>query len=381
MGPAADNRPARVALFGGGIAALELLLGLQELAGDRVEVQVVAPNQDFVYAPLSVAAPFTEPVSRRLGLSELVHRAGGDLLHDSLAEVEPERQVARTASGLEIPYDVLALAIGARAEEAVPGALCFDGPMAVERYRELVGQIERGEVSSVAFTLPSGTGWGLPLYELALLTAAAAREHGVHPTLTIVTPEADPLEAFGAEASRQITALLADAGVALVSGAAPREVLASGLATAGAGVVAAERVVAMPRLVGRDFPGLPHDHDGFLPVDKHGRVQGLERVYAAGDTTTHQVKQGGLAAQQAEAVAESVAKWAGAPVRPTPFAPSLRGVLLTGDAPRFLRTDSGPEHRRRSLTRLEPMWWPPAKVAGRRLAPFLAALGVGLVQD
>lgn len=364
-------------VFGGGVAALELLLGLRELAEDRVAVQVVAPNQHFVYAPLSVAAPFGDVGPQHLVLADLVRRAGGELIHDSLAEVDSGRRVARTASGLELGYDVLVVAIGARAEEAVPGALCFDGPPAVGRYRDLLAEIERGEVGSVAFTLPTGTGWGLPLYELALLTAAAAREHGVSPTLTLVTPEAEPLGDFGTEASDQVRTLLADAGVKLVTGAQPQETLARGLVTKDAGLVAAESVVAMPRLVGRVFPGLDHDGEGFLEIDEHGRVEGIDRVYAAGDITSHPVKQGGLAAQQAEAVAEAVAAWAGAPLRPTPFRPVLRGVMLTGAAPRFLRSDHGSEHGQRSLTRLQPLWWPPAKVAGRRLAPFLTALGVG----
>lgn len=375
---APKSDPAKVVVFGGGVAALEALLGLRELAEGRVAVQLVAPNQHFAYAPLSVAEPFGQPGPSRLLLGDLVRSAGGEFLHDSLAEVDDDSCVARTRSGLELGYDALVVATGARAEEAVPGALCFDGRLAVGPYRELLRGLEGGGVGSVAFALPEGTGWALPLYELALLTATWAWERGLRPDLTLVTPESQPLEGFGEEASRQVSALLAEKGVSVVAGARPQEVASEGLVLAGDGeLVPAERVVAMPRLVGRVFAGLPHDAEGFLAVDEHGRVRGLDCVYAAGDIAAYPVKQGGLAAQQADIVAEAIAAWVGAPVRATGFRPLLRGVLLTGDAPRFLRSDSGPDHRRRSIARLEALWWPPVKVAGRRLGPFLAARGVG----
>jgi sulfide:quinone oxidoreductase len=60
---------------------------------------------------------------------------------------------------------------------------------------------------------------------------------------------------------------------------------------------------------------------------------------------------------------------AGAPVEPEPFRPILRGLLLTGMVPRFLRAEAGTPF---SQIDTEPLWWPPAKIVGRHLAPFLA---------
>ena len=62
--------------------------------------------------------------------------------------------------------------------------------------------------------------------------------------------------------------------------------------------VAADRVIALPRLVGPGDPGLPHGAHGFIPVDAHGRVAGVPDVFAAGDATTFPLKQGGLAASR-----------------------------------------------------------------------------------
>jgi sulfide:quinone oxidoreductase len=102
----------------------------------------------------------------------------------------------------------------------------------------------------------------------------------------------------------------------------------------------------------------------------HGSVRGLENVYAAGDLTTFPVKQGGIAAQQADAAAESIAASAGAEIEPQPFTPVLRGLLLTGLTPRYLRSEQA---NVRSAVDTEPLWWPPAKIVGRHLAPFLAS--------
>ena len=62
-------------------------------------------------------------------------------------------------------------------------------------------------------------------------------------------------------------------------------------------------------------------------MDEHGRVSGIEDVYAAGDATTFPIKQGGLAAQQAVAAAEAIVARHGTDLDPQPFRPVLRGML------------------------------------------------------
>ena len=111
-------------------------------------------------------------------------------------------------------------------------------------------------------------------------------------------------------------------------------------------------------------------------------MRGVEHVFAAGDAPQFPVKQGGLAAQQADAAAAAIAQELGAAVGPRPFAPVLRGLLLTGGAPLYLRAELDAEGGRRSGAARRPrltgeissraLWWPPGKVAGRYLAPYLS---------
>ncbi len=63
-------------IVGGGVAALEATLALQALAGPRVGVEVVAPEPQFFYRPLLVAAPFRSAELRRYDLGTLLARAG-----------------------------------------------------------------------------------------------------------------------------------------------------------------------------------------------------------------------------------------------------------------------------------------------------------------
>ncbi len=134
-----------------------------------------------------------------------------------------------------------------------------------------------------------------------------------------------------------------------------------------------DRIVTEPRLVGPRLRGIACEHDGFIQTDAHGRVAGLDDVFAAGDATAFPIKQGGLAAQQADAVAEAIAASAGADVEPQPFRPILRGLLLTGELARYLRSDISGRAGDDSVISEEALWWPPDKIAGRYLAPYLSS--------
>jgi sulfide:quinone oxidoreductase len=96
-------------------------------------------------------------------------------------------------------------------------------------------------------------------------------------------------------------------------------------------------------------------------------------VFAAGDATTFPVKQGGLAAQQADAVAETIAASVGINIVPRPFRPVLRGMLLTGGRAWYMRADISGGASTDSMISSAPLWWPPNKLCGRYLAPFLSS--------
>ena len=359
----------KVVIAGGGVAAVEALLALAE-HGQRTAVELLAPERDFSYRPLAVAEPFDLADVRRLPLAGLAADHGARFHQDALAEVDPRRQTVVTRGGAELQYDNLLLAIGARSTVALPGALTFRGPEDVADFGELVGALLRGEAKRVVFAVPHAVRWPLPIYELALMTAAHLAAHDVSGAeIVVVTHEREPLDVFGRGASEQVSSLAAASGVEMLTSCAPASVETDGLVLMSGTTVPADRVVALPKLDVPAIPGVPQGPRGFIPTDLFQRVEGLTGVYAAGDATWYPIKQGGLAAQQADVAATGIAAAAGAPVKAAPFHPILRGVLLGGRKPLHMRADPGARSSRQAV---EPLWWPPGKVAGRHLAPFLA---------
>jgi sulfide:quinone oxidoreductase len=364
-----------VVIAGGGVAALEAALALRDLAGDRVSITMLAPEEDFVFKPLSVGAPFALGDAQRLPLKRFARDLDVELVEDGLESVSPGAHVVKLSSGDEVAYDKLVVAIGARREEPYEHATTFRGQEDSEMLRGLIQDLEEQYAKRIAFVVPSGVTWSLPLYELALMTARRAYEMSLNDVeLTLVTPEDEPLAVFGPGPSGEVRDLLEQAGITARCGV-HAEIPRKGTVALhpGGEEIACDRVVTLARLRGNAIRSLPHDDDGFLPIDNHGRVIGVEDVYAAGDGTNFPIKQGGLACQQADAVAEVIAKSAGASLEPRSFRPVLRGRLITGGESRFMRTDlSG---REGDVAQASPrtLWWPPTKVAGRYLAPYLYA--------
>jgi len=362
-----------VLIAGGGVAALEAMLALRELAGERVAIELLTPGERYDYRPLAILEPFEGASRYSFELARLAAEADATLTHDTLAGVDADAGMAQTSTGAEIRFDFLVLALGAVPRPALAGALHFGGFQDVAAFRGLLVELDRGNLPELTFVLPERAGWPLPLYELALLTSSHLAGAG-HPDvgLTIVTHERAPLALFGPAATAAIEQTLTDARIRVLPGRNAVAYDGEELLLARGGSVRTRRVVTLPQLTGARLEGVPHDRDGFVPIDQFGRVRGLWDVFAAGDMTTFPIKQGGLAAQAADVVAEVVAAEAGAPVVPQPFRPVLRGLLLTREGPTFMRHDlragEGPE----SAVSSEALWWPPGKIVGQYLAPVLA---------
>jgi sulfide:quinone oxidoreductase len=367
--------PLRVLVAGGGVAGLEALLALRDLAGDRTERTLLTPEAEFVYRPMAVAEPFARGHAQRHRLDVIAKDLGAGLIAGSLAEVEDRTRTAVTSAGERLPYDALVVAIGAGSEPAFQRALTWTPESDDEVYGGLLRDVEEGYTKRVAFVIPPDVAWPLPGYELALMTAWDARGMGMDDVqITVYTPESAPLEIFGDAASESLREDLEEAGVEVRTEAHVIETPEGQLVVdPGGQPLEGGRVVALPRAVGRALPGVAHDTRGFIPCDGHGKIVGASTAWAAGDAIAYPVKQGGLAAQQADAVAEAIAARAGADVDPQPFRPVLRGVLLTGRGQAWMRNVTDGDAPDGEAQR-HALFWPPTKIAGRYLSPYLAEL-------
>lgn len=369
------TQPLRVLIAGGGVAALETALALKDLAADRVEMTLIAPNEEFVYRPMTVREPFSFAGARHYALEPIVADVGAELVRDKLGWVDHELRVAHTERGLQLEYDALVLALGTRVAPRYKHALTIDDRTMDETLHGLIQDVEQGYVESIAFVAPGRMAWPLPLYELALMTAGRAFDMNVELPITIVTPEDAPLSIFGRRASEGVAELLAQAKIDLIANAYA-EIPEQGKIEINPGDrhLRVSRVVALPELFGPSVHGFPLSHDGFIRVDNHGQVPDCGPLFAAGDATDFAVKQGGVSSQQADAVAESIAALAGAPIEPKPFHPVLRGMLMTYDSPRYMSAQITGGHGFSSEFSSEPLWQPVSKIAAKYLAPYLDSL-------
>lgn len=376
-----SSRTQRVLVVGGGIAGIEAILALRDLAGSRVEVELRDPRRQFVFRPFAVGEPYGAARIFRYDLDKLSRLCGAVFHPDGVVAVSPHERQAITRDGERLSYDHLLIATGARMLWSIPGAITFWGVADEGQVGDVVGRLRAGALRRLAFTMPGGSSWGLPLYELALLGATELDKAGVKNTrLTVVTPEDAPLELFGRRASEQMAELLKARGVEVITSAHPVKFDGDRLRIAPAGEIEADAVISLPRLEGRRITGVPHDADGFVGVDDHGRVLGIEGLYAAGDLTAFPVKQGGIATQQADAVAEAIAAEVGVEIEPKPLDPILRGVLWTGRGPRYLY--GRPTGGHGDMSRMDEHPEVPGqrgrgKAYGRYLTPVLESLSGG----
>jgi sulfide:quinone oxidoreductase len=374
--PRPPLRPLHVVVAGGGIAGVETLLALRALTGDALTLTLVGPAQQLHYRPFAVLEPFSARATRHYDLDAICADLDVTRLRDAVAAVDAEQRAIMTECGERIGYDALVLAPGARAGVGLDHAHTFFAEASPDSLHWVVRELEQGVVRRVAFVVPPDCTWPLPLYELALMTAAHTRGMGVQDAeLTLVTPEDAPLGLFQGAGSAAVGERLAQAGIRFFGGTYAHDYDGRALAlTPGERMLEADRVVALPTLTGPSLGGVPSDANGFIHVDERGRVLGLPDVYAVGDASTFAIKQGGLAAQQADTAATLIARAAGARVTEPSIRSLLRAVLFTGDGPLYLRaTLTGGESVGSSASRHCP-WWPPHKVAARYLAPYLADL-------
>jgi sulfide:quinone oxidoreductase len=364
----ANSSKAKVLIAGGGVAALEAAIAMRDLAGERTELAIYSPREDFIYRPFAVAEPYGASRPMRYAWTELAERCGACFHRAAIASVDAEAQRVRTHGGEEVAYDHLIIASGTRLLAGISGAVTFWGVPDDAKVHEVIRDLRERKLRRLAFTMPGGGTWALPMYELALLAGAELTKQGIEDASpVVVTPEDAPLHLFGRTASERVSALLDERGIEVVAGALPIHFADAALSVTPRAAVEADAVISLPRMEGRRIPGVPHDLAGFIPIDDRCRVRGTPNVYAAGDVTSFAVKQGGIATQQADVAAKAIAAELGCDVAVEPLDPILRGVLWTDGKPLYLSGHLAGGHGETSSAGSEPAWEGAAegKIAGR----------------
>jgi sulfide:quinone oxidoreductase len=366
----------KVLIAGAGVAGLEAALALRDLAGDRVDVALHDPSREFAYRPFGIGEPYGTTRAFHYDLGSLSELCGASHHPSAIAAVEPERRIAVGRAGERLPYDQLIVATGVRMLWSVPGAVTYWGVADEGQVGDLIADLRLGRLRHLTLTMPPGHSWVLPLYELALLVAnVLAKTANDRTRITVVTPEAAPLEIFGSRAAEQTSALLAERQVDVIAGARPISFAAGRLRIDSGADVETDAVITLPRLEGRRIGGIPHDEDGFIAVDEYGGVVGLERAYAAGDVSSLFLKQGAFSTQQADTVAEAIAAAVGVGVEPRAAGPQMQAVLWTAQGPRYFCGGNGEMASSPSQRHLELLH--NGRLTARYLSPLVDSLLAG----
>ncbi len=365
-----------VVICGAGIAGVEALLRLRRMAGDAVQVTLLTPADDLVYRPSTLLEPFTKTPPSRYSIERIAADADARWIRDTLSWVDRTAQTVHTTGGQELRYDALLLAVGGRERKPDANVTTVTDHTPDHLYQSILDDLASGVIRSLVLTEPAGPSWPLPLYELALLTAKRADDIGVQPRIAVVTENPAPLESFGPEVGEVVTQLLFAAGISVYTRSQARVSGPHLVLLEPTGIeLRPDRIVTLPTITGPNVHGIPGDAaDRFLAVDAHCRIRDTGgRIFAAGDATDLRIKQGGLAAQQADTAAAGIAHLAGAAPSPAGLKPVMRGVLLTGGTPLYLTAyliaGSGwrPEIHRR------PPWNLEEAIVAEELGPYLAA--------
>lgn len=371
------DRPVRVLVAGGGIAAAELVLALRSRAGVELDITLVAPNPELLYRPESIFEPFSF-AARRYPLPALAAALEVTLLPGRVSAVEKDRRVVHVDGERTLEYDELVVATGAGTSPAVEGATTLRAEDA-DALHWIVSELEDESAGHVVLAAGRSSGWTLPIYELALLLAGRARDAGLKDRVTVVTYEATPLQVFSGPGTAAVEELLRDAGVRLVCGPQRVRRIPHALRIEPNGPeLPADRVLALPALHGPGIRGLPLDADGFIRVGPALDVPGAPGVQVIGDAAAMPVKQGGLATQHADVVAGRLLERAG--IRsdlPSKLHSWLRATLVTGERTSERLYLAGPliggEVVSPQVTHHPPAW-ATQKIASTHLAPFLTAV-------
>jgi sulfide:quinone oxidoreductase len=366
-----------VAICGGGIAGVEGLLRLRRIAGDRVDVTLISPGEELLYRPLTVLEPFTGQAARRYQMADIVADTGVNWVRDSLAWLDRAERVVHTTGGRQVSYDALLLALGGTELSPSPHVEVFTGRDGGQFYRGVVEDVEAGRATQLVFLLPPGPVWPLPLYELALMTAARARVSGRTPQLVLTIPAPRPLAALGGDAGEVMARLMAEAGITLHTDTRVRVSSPHDLVLHPNGeVLHPDRIISLPTITGPNVRGIPgFAQDRFLHVDEYCRVLNTGgRIFAAGDATDLPVKQGGVGAQQADTAAAGIAHLAGAGPAPERLRPRIDATLFASAKPLYLSADLIDGRGWQATFHDEPPWPAGEKVVAEELGPFLRAL-------
>jgi sulfide:quinone oxidoreductase len=312
----------RVVVLGGGFAGLEAAFALQEHAGSRAHITLVARRGRFVMRPATLRIPFGAPLdSAHVDIGPATARRGILFVHSTVDGIDTGAGIVHTVEGRRLAYDRLVVATGAVPDSTrVPGLTEYglsiwnvdDLLQLRHELARVVESAEAGRRSTILFALPPGNACPKPLYELVLSTDAWLRKRRVRAAveLNFSTFERSYMQALG-DVDHEVTAEFHRLGIhgnrlyALSSVERGRALYRNGAAI-GYDVL----VTHPPQQPAVRYAELACDAQGWLLTDAGTRSSpGHPEVLVAGDASATSVRMAYRALLEGDQAASSLAGW------------------------------------------------------------------------
>jgi len=316
------SRPARITVAGAGFAAIT---GVRELRKrlPGAEIALVAPNPEFVYLPSLIWVPYglRKGDDLRFDILPLLSRLRVKYVRGSVSGVSEDGRILQTTAG-EIENDALLIATGGRYIRKLPGienviTIC-EGVAAAEKMGQRLQAMDGGTIA-MGFggnpKEPSAMRGG-PMFELLFGLETWLNQQGVRNKYRLVffTPAPQPGKRLGEKAVARLLAEIGKRHIEAHLGHKLQSFENSMVKTEG-GEIPADLIVFMPGMTGPAWiqgTSLPLSPGGMIQADATARVEGMERVYVAGDAGSYpgpdwMPKQAHMADLQALSAARNIA--------------------------------------------------------------------------
>jgi sulfide:quinone oxidoreductase len=314
---------SHISIIGGGFAALT---AVKKLRAERPHAQItlISPTTEMIYYPSLIWIPTSKRTGDelRVDTSAFLKRMNVTHVSASVTGVSNMGRTVHTSAG-DVHNDGLIVASGGRFMKKLPGiehaiALC-EGISAAEQIRDRIHAM-REQGGTIAFGFASNPNEqaamrGGPMFELLFGLDNWMREQGIRDrfTLTFFSPAQRPGQRLGDQAVDRILKMMAEKNISTHLGHKMVRFEEKKVVTEG-DEFDADLILFMPGMTGpawADNAGIPLSSGGFLPANAHAQVQGLERVYVAGDAGSYPgpewlPKQAHMADLQAATAAENL---------------------------------------------------------------------------
>ena len=311
----------KVTVIGAGFGALTAVQKLRAI-DPVMAITLVAPKPEFTYLPGTIWIPsgLRRPEDLVIPLDNFFRRMRVDYHAGEARGLEQGGRVLKTSRG-EIKNDGLIICSGGRFIKKLPGiehviTPCEGIPAAI-KIRDRMEQLQSGTIA-IGFAgnpkEPSAMRGG-PMFEFLFGIDQRLRLDGrrKHFKLIFFTPTPSPGNRLGPKAVKGLLREIERRGIETHLGHKIKAFTENSVKTEG-GEFESHLTLFMPGMTGNqwfDNTDLPRSEGGLIKADRLCRVEGMERVYVAGDSGSFpgpdwMPKQAHMADLQAEAAAENL---------------------------------------------------------------------------